>query len=397
MPALRRAEYRVDRGFAGVHRVGVETEAQEHFAHRLACFLEVVYDEYPGVVFNILRQARPRRFVAPLQGQFEPEAAAFSRRARAADPSAHHLGQALADRQAETRSAVLARGRDVSLLKDLEQPTLFIFAHANPGIADFEADAQGVVCSDRIAVGFDHPAAHEYPPALGELDRVADVVEQDLADAVAVAMQRRRQMVGVDDQLDILRHRLVAHHVGNAEQHALDREVALFQVQLAGLDLREIEHVVDDAEQVVCRVLDLAEANERARVADLAAQKMRQPDDRIHRRADLVAHVGEEGALCEIGFLGRQLGRCEFGGALLDATLQAGVQRPDRLLGEPRFGHIVIDGKQLAFAAGDDEAAEDRDLPDRAIGTSHLDFQAVFRRRFEHTAPVAGAVLGIHP
>ena len=35
-----------------------------------------------------------------------------------------------------------------------------------------------------------------------------------------------------------------------------------------------------------------------------AAQQVRQADDRVHRRADLVAHVGQEGALGAVGRLG---------------------------------------------------------------------------------------------
>ena len=44
-------------------------------------------------------------------------------------------------------------------------------------------------------------------------------------------------------------------------------------------------------------VADLGQALEVRRLAHVAAQQMRQADDGVHRRADLVAHVGEEGAL----------------------------------------------------------------------------------------------------
>ena len=399
-PRLRRPNDRFQRRRAGGCGVGLETETQKHLAHRLARLLQIIDDEHPDIVFDVLRKLRPQDFVATEQGQLEPEATAFARCTLATNAPAHHLGQAFADGESEAGAAVLARRRNVGLLEDLEQPALLLFAHADPGVADFEADAHAIVDRPAPAVmgtGFDDPAAHENPSALGELDGVADEVEQDLAETIAVAMQRRRQMVGIDDQFDILACRLVAHHVDHTEQHAVDREVAAVHAQLAGFDLRQIEHVVDDAEQVMGCVFDLAQANERPRIADLPAQQVRQADDGVHRRADLVTHIGEEGALGQIGFLSGQLRRRELGRALLNAALQAGIQGQDGLLGEPRFGHIVVNSQQLAFAAGDDEATEDQDLPDAAVGAPHLNLEPVFGRRLDDTAPVACAIFGIDP
>jgi hypothetical protein len=69
--------------------------------------------------------------------------------------------------------------------------------------------------------------------------------------------------------------------------------------QLAGLDLGKVEDVVDDAEQVLGGAMDLLDV-----VAllgggrDLGLQReVRHADDGVHRRADFVAHVGQEVAL----------------------------------------------------------------------------------------------------
>ena len=77
------------------------------------------------------------------------------------------------------------------------------------------------------------------------------------------------------------------------------------EVEPAGLDAREVQQVVDQAEQRLGRVL------ERRQVLALHApqrrveQQLRHADHRVHRRADLVAHVGEEVALGAARGLGR--------------------------------------------------------------------------------------------
>ncbi len=72
----------------------------------------------------------------------------------------------------------------------------------------------------------------------------------------------------------------------------------LLELELAGLDLRQVEDVVDHLQQVPRGVADLARARSRcSRVVRVAAQQVGQADDGVHRRADLVAHVGQEGAL----------------------------------------------------------------------------------------------------
>ena len=74
-------------------------------------------------------------------------------------------------------------------------------------------------------------------------------------------------------------------------------EVDRLQLHAAGLDFGEIEDVVDDREQ------RLAALGEREREVALLSverrgkEEIRHADHAVHGRADLVAHVGEEGAL----------------------------------------------------------------------------------------------------
>src|SRR5437016_2194102 len=68
-------------------------------------------------------------------------------------------------------------------------------------------------------------------------------------------------------------------------------------IHLSSLDLREVEDIVDEPEQVDGRRLDLPEvvALEGWKIGSrLAQDEAGKPDDRIKRRAQLVGHVGQE-------------------------------------------------------------------------------------------------------
>ena len=92
---------------------------------------------------------------------------------------------------------------------------------------------------------------------LGELDRVADEIEQDLPEPSGVADQ------GVGHvRLDLageLQPFLVGAEGQGAQglpQHVPQRELGVVELELAGLDLGEVEQVVDHVEQGIGRGLD---------------------------------------------------------------------------------------------------------------------------------------------
>jgi hypothetical protein len=72
------------------------------------------------------------------------------------------------------------------------------------------------------------------------------------------------------------------------------------QRHLAGLDLGQVEDVVDQLEQVLAGAVRLRERLvllRRERAVDALAHERRVAEDHVDRRAQLVAHVGEELAL----------------------------------------------------------------------------------------------------
>jgi len=71
-------------------------------------------------------------------------------------------------------------------------------------------------------------------------------------------------------------------------------EVGALQVELAGLDLGEVEQVVDDAQQAIGRRLDRLQALPLALVQGRVEHQLGHAEDGVHGGADLVADVGQE-------------------------------------------------------------------------------------------------------
>src|SRR5439155_17072548 len=84
-------------------------------------------------------------------------------------------------------------------------------------------------------------------------------VEDDLADAALVAGHEVDAAVGSKEDLDSVFQRALAHHHDTALQSIPQRERRHLELDLPGLDLGQIEDVVDQRKQVVGRAEDVAE------------------------------------------------------------------------------------------------------------------------------------------
>ena len=77
----------------------------------------------------------------------------------------------------------------------------------------------------------------------------------------------------------------------------LDRIVGQRQRQLSGLDLGKIENVIDQSEQMLAIALNAGQhpAHFFGRLAvDVVHDEFGIAEDGVHRRAQFVAHIGEE-------------------------------------------------------------------------------------------------------
>ena len=174
------------------------------------------------------------------------ERAALARRAVHPHLAAHHLDQVPGDGQAEPGAAVAARRRHVGLLERREQPLDLVGGDADAGVADGEVRAPRV---DRLARHRDLDADLA---ALGELDAVAEQVQEHLAQAQRVADDAlRRARLDPVDQLEPLLVRPDRQRPGGVGDDFGEIELDGFELQLADFELRDVEDVVDHAEQAV--------------------------------------------------------------------------------------------------------------------------------------------------
>ena len=289
--------------------------------------------EVDAVLINDLRHDTTPVF----QTGAEPERAAASGRALDARVAAHQLGQAARDRQAEAAAAELARDRWIGLLERLEQALHFFRIDADAGVLDFKADQQATL------VGFNEPGAHDDLAALGEFDGVGGEVEQRLTQPRRVAVQPDRGVAKIDHDAEPLLARFVDDHRAYRADDRIEREVRVFDLHLAGVDLGEVENILDQFEQMRRRGVDLLQPIELPGRWIGIAQQMRESDDGVHRRADLVAHVGEESALGDIRRLGPVLCLGKLCGAFDDQRFEVIPVLVEFFLKPALFGDVLLD------------------------------------------------------
>ena len=131
-----------------------------------------------------------------------------------------------------------------------------------------------------------------------ELECVREQVLEHLLQATAVGVDRRRKIgVHIDAEIEALLVRDCVEVVLDEILDLRQANVSGIDVHLAGLDLRQVEHVVDEIEQVAARrenrlrELDLL----RTEIAFLVlGQQPRENQQTVQRGPQLVRHVGEE-------------------------------------------------------------------------------------------------------
>ena len=210
--------------------------------------------------------------------------------------------------------------------------------NADAGIIDRDAQCRGL----RVLFGRrnrDHDFA-----ALGELDRIVDEIGEYLPQPHRVAAQAARHL-RIDRAGDFEPLGLGA--LAKQLDHVLDRldqvEDDLLEIDLAGLDLGKIEDLVDDFEQVLGRTLDCLGKPRLVVVQPALQQQFVHAHDAVHRRADLVAHVGEELGFRHAGRFRDLLGMAHFARSFLDGFLKGVLVRAQRLVAGLDFAQHVVE------------------------------------------------------
>src|SRR5215813_12123868 len=132
---------------------------------------------------------------------------------------------------------------------------------------------------------------------LGELAGIAEEIEQDLPQPHGVDGQCAEVLLGVDDEAVLV---LLGKLSGGADD-VVDQRCELHglwvELELSRLDLRQVEHLVDEAEKVSTRAVHALQGPLRLFCAEARRvfdQHVGEPDDGIERRAQLMAHAGDE-------------------------------------------------------------------------------------------------------
>ena len=290
-----------ERLLAGRRRVGFEAEdlelpLQHGEVHRM-----VVNDEElaAGRRTDRLRSVRARQGVVAKRARArrrgrerhaDARAEAFS--ARDFDRAAHELDELARDGEPETGSAVAAAGIGFALLKGLEEAPLGVGAHADAGVLYAEAQRLPAVRA------VEHLDLQADASGRRELDRIAHQVGEHLAQTRRIdEMRRPQRRIDAPREQQLLAARHVLERGIDALHQAGHRAGLGAQLQFPHLDLREVEDVVDQGEERAARFARRREHLPLIERELAVREQFQHADDRVHRRADLVAHGGDECAL----------------------------------------------------------------------------------------------------
>jgi hypothetical protein len=148
-------------------------------------------------------------------------------------------------------AAVLARRRRIGLRERPEQALLAFRREPDAGVAHGEPQLDRARAVRRGA-----DRQHDLA-GVGELDRVRQEVEQDLAQARHVADDRGRNVaVEVVDEVQALLHGARGDEVERGLDALAQVERLRLELHPVRLDLAEVEHVVDDRQQRIARLAD---------------------------------------------------------------------------------------------------------------------------------------------
>ena len=98
-------------------------------------------------------------------------------------------------------------------------------------------------------------------------------------------------------QCNIVALSALAHQRHRIGERRSDIECRQVELHPARLDLRQVEDVVDESQQVLARRIDVVQVILLLLVhvaKELLLQHLGKTDDRVQRRAKLMRHVGEE-------------------------------------------------------------------------------------------------------
>ncbi len=148
--------------------------------------------------------------------------------------------------------------------------------------------------------------ADEHLSGIGELDRIAHEIHQDLAQAVPVGDEGVGHG-GVDqvEQVELLFERTGRADVDHLLDAGAQSEARVVEFEASRLDFREVQNVVDEREHRVAAEADGLDVVALFGREFRAEQQVGHADHAVHGRADFMAHDREKFRACAHGGFGR--------------------------------------------------------------------------------------------
>ncbi len=163
----------------------------------------------------------------------------------------HQFDQLHRDAKSQTGAAVATRGRTVGLAECLKDLLLFFGRNPDAGVTDHEVQID-LRFFERIDRDDDDDFA-----LLGELERVADQVDDDLSESPGIADERVGHIRGYEvGQFHSLFRGPQPEGVHGVAQAVAQRKIDRLQFQFSGFHLGEVEDVVEQPQQRVGRLHD---------------------------------------------------------------------------------------------------------------------------------------------
>ncbi len=183
-----------------------------------------------------------------IEVRLEPEARAAGARRGQADGPVMGGGQTADDGQAQ--ACAFQPGRRAGYLGVfLKDAGLFRLGNAGAGVGHRQAQLDRPVGLERTA------GLHQHSAGLSKLDGVARQVEQDLPQTALVGHHTGRRTGHGPGDLQTFFVGARAEQLAHPLQQALHVHRRGFQVDLAAFQLGQVEHVIDQAQQVGAGVL----------------------------------------------------------------------------------------------------------------------------------------------
>src|SRR5450830_176782 len=296
---------------AGQRAVGFthrEAQRREHFLEQaplrgLIVHHQDVFDSTDVTRHLIFQFQAWARYVYLRQIDFQMETAASTDAAFHRQFTANDMREHAADGQAQTGANIFAQIGGAAALERQKHAFQVSGRNADTGVDDVE-------------VGNLAQVVHAYRDAamVGELDRIAEQIDQNLAQPFLIGMDDVRQAASFFKlKTQSLLLRLGGKHADDLFQKFTQRQFIRGQPHLASLDLGDIEQAINETEQMFAAAPDDTDGIlARRRDGGIHMQDLCIAKNAVQGGAQFVAHAGDKTALGQIGRFRCFLGTLQF-------------------------------------------------------------------------------------